>query len=340
MIIFEQDQNIIQQDPPVPIQDTSLKMISQPADTAGLIESSDSLSTTPIIQQPFNKPVNIDSGSVSFNKRFSDLIFSGQNDLFDDHHWKYSSRFPFSFLESTKKTEYSSGIQLIENLKEGQVIPGNPFNADWIIILVVISAFTYSALSAFHGKFIIHIKSFLFFKGIRDQPVRESGSLFHWQSGLINIISVSGIALFLYFTATFYDFIPFGISGILLWFIFFALVALFITLRFITCFLLGIISGEKPLFDEYTAIVFQFYQITGLILFTLSVLLAYTFLFKPGTLLKTGFVFIAMVYFMRILRLFLIFLKRDVSILYLILYLCALEFLPALIIMRYLTNLF
>ncbi len=339
MIIFEQDQNIIQQDPQIQKQDSSLKKNSLPADTVGLNEKPDSLITT-FLPQQFKDPVKTDSTIISFSRRFSDVVFSGQKDLSDKHSGEHSSRFPFSFLESTKNTQYSPVLPFTENLKDGQAMPGKPFNTDWIIILVVISAFIYSALSAFHGKFIHNIKSFILFKGIGEQSARDSGSLFHWQSGIINIVSVSGSALFFYLTAAFYEFIPFGISGIILWFIFFILVALIITLRFITCFLLGNISSEKALFDEYTATVFQFYHVTGFILFTLSVLLAYTRFFRPESLLDTGFVLIAMVYLMRILRLFLIFLKRDVSILYLILYLCALEFLPALIVMRYLTNLF
>jgi len=45
-------------------------------------------------------------------------------------------------------------------------------------------------------------------------------------------------------------------------------------------------------------------------------------------------------YLIRIIRLFLIFLKRSVSILYWILYLCALEFLPAAVTIKLAAGLF
>jgi hypothetical protein len=44
-------------------------------------------------------------------------------------------------------------------------------------------------------------------------------------------------------------------------------------------------------------------------------------------------------YLIRVIRLIIIFLNRNISIFYLILYLCALEILPVLIVIKYFTGL-
>jgi len=69
------------------------------------------------------------------------------------------------------------------------------------------------------------------------------------------------------------------------------------------------------------------------------VLLAYTVFLSDHVFFSIGAIALIVFYLYRIIRLFLIFIKRNMSILYLILYLCALEILPVLILVRYFTGL-
>ena len=160
------------------------------------------------------------------------------------------------------------------------------------------------------------------------------------QSTLVNLISFFNIALFAYCAASYYDFIPAGISGILFWAIAFVLVALLITIRHLVCSLTGSISGQKQIFNEYMVTIYQSYRYAALILFVLVVLLSYTKIFSASTIFIIGLISFSALYLMRIIRLLLIFIKRSVSISYLILYLCALEFLPVLVTVKYFTGLF
>jgi hypothetical protein len=86
--------------------------------------------------------------------------------------------------------------------------------------------------------------------------------------------------------------------------------------------------------------VYQAYRYAALILFILVILLSYTELFSAQMIFTIGLIAFSALYLMRIIRLLLIFIKRDVSVLYLILYLCALEFLPVLVTVKYFTGLF
>ena len=60
---------------------------------------------------------------------------------------------------------------------------------------------------------------------------------------------------------------------------------------------------------------------------------------KISSTLIAGIIIIGLMYLIRVVRLLIIFLNRNISIFYLILYLCALEILPGLIIVKYFTGL-
>ncbi|NLN29753.1 MAG: DUF4271 domain-containing protein [Bacteroidales bacterium] len=341
MIIFDRNHNIIFQDPENQTNSSSFEKIILPADTAGKLNHDNGedpvTGTAPghAVSGNFNSTGTIPSGS------FTGKILYGSEDPPDVFYGDKSIRFPYNFLSEQAKRSNSQNDKLItEYLRDGEKIPSHPFDADWITVPVIISAFIYSSLRAFPGKLTGNVKAFLLFKGIGAPSSREKGAFFNWHSGLVNLVSFSSLALFLYLATDYHDFIPFGIRGAGLWLLLLSLTALLITIRIIICFILGMISGQKTIFGEYAASIFQSYHIAGFLLYIISVLLVYTSFFPPAGLLNTGFILIALIYLMRIFRLFLIFLKRGVSIFYLILYLCALEFLPALIVLRYLTNLF
>ncbi|NLA47967.1 MAG: DUF4271 domain-containing protein [Bacteroidales bacterium] len=340
MIIFDTNQNIIFRDPEKQTNNSSTKTIILPADTTEKVNHD--TGKNPITRTPLSnsRSENNDSTATAPESSFAGLILYGNEDPLNAFYRDRSVRFPYNFLESAEKMPLLNDQVITEHLRDGEIIPSQPFDADWIIVLVIVSAFIYSSLKVLPGKLISNVKSFLLFKGIGDPSSREKGASLNWYSGVINLVSFSALALFLYLAADYHDFIPFGVWGTGLWLLLLSLTAFLITIRIIICFILGIISDEKTVFAEYAATIFQSYQITGFSLYIISVLLVYTRLFPPAGLLYTGFILAALVYLMRIYRLFLIFLKKDVSIFYLILYLCVLEFLPALIVLRYLTNLF
>jgi hypothetical protein len=115
----------------------------------------------------------------------------------------------------------------------------------------------------------------------------------------------------------------------------FAIIVFGITMRHFICVTAGNLSGNSDVFNEYLVNVYQSYRISSIILFVLILLMNYTVLLPVNHCLIAGFTSLAVIYFFRITRLLLIFIRRGISILYLILYLCALEILPVLILLRY-----
>jgi hypothetical protein len=281
-----------------------------------------------------------DTTAVCFRNSISDVTFYDSVNLVTKIDRTHRIEFPYIFIEKNRLREARAKETLMEHLKEGKSVPVQLFHADWIILVILVAAFLYSILRQFSQKLIPEVTRFFFFRGIDDPASRDIGGLFHWESTIINLVSFISLALFAYCSAHYYDFIPYGISGFFFWLIALGIIIAILTLRHGVCLITGSLSGEDEAFNEYLVTVYQSYRFMALVLFVLVILVSYTTLLPSKTIFHLGFFSMAVFYLMRIIRLFLIFIKRNISILYLILYLCALEFLPVLITLKYFTGLF
>ena len=167
---------------------------------------------------------------------------------------------------------------------------------------------------------------------------KESGSLFQWQATMFNLSAFISVSLFCFISAVWFRIVPVQASQIRYFLLTFLIVIASVTIRHIVCTMVGSISGEREVFGEYLFWVYQVYRLASVFLLALSTLILYTGAFSPGSLFYIGFVLIALFYLLRISRLFLIFINRRISILYLILYLCALEILPVAMIIKFATG--
>jgi hypothetical protein len=338
MNISDQEQDITPLDSVRQRSDTSVKEQSHQADTTRIRDSLRLKKKE--IKKTIEFPAITDTVSVSNRSHISDITFYDTVNIITRIDRGRTKEFPFIFIEKNKIRKAESNNFLQHSLKEGEELVVKPFHDDWIIFVILIAAFFYASIQTLSKKLFPGLIRFFLFRGVGDSAARETSELFHWQSTIINLISFFNIALFVYCAAFYYDFNLSGISGIFLWLIAFVIIVAAITLRHLGCIITGNLSGQKEIFDEYIVIIYQSYRYLALILFILVILLSYTTFFAAKTLLFTGFISLAALYLMRILRLFMIFIKRNVSILYLILYLCALEFLPVTIVLKYFTGLF
>jgi hypothetical protein len=249
------------------------------------------------------------------------------------------NRFPFLFTEKNRQLQAETKAILVKHLKPGQELPVRPLHDNWIIGIVLLSAFLYSIIRNTSKSMLPGVTRFFLFRGINDPASRDIGGLFHWQSTILNLISFLVIALFACFAAFSFDIIPTGISGFYFWLISLGLIISAVTLRHIVCFITGNASGEKEVFREYILGIYQAYRFSALFLFVIVILIAYTSLLPVKAAAISGFIVIGVMYMIRVFRLLIIFINRNISIFYLILYLCALEILPVLISVKYFSGL-
>jgi len=247
--------------------------------------------------------------------------------------------FPFVLIEKNKKTEAEAKAALVKHLRSGEELPRKTIDEDWVILVILLGAFLYSLLRNTSKNLLPELSRFFLFRGITDPGSRETGGIFHWQSTILNLVSFMSISLFAYCITDIINVLPDMLNGLTLWLIITGIIILAITLRHLTCYITGSISGKKEEFHEYLVGIYQSYRYGGLVIFIIVILLLYTDFFPPEVYVFSGVLILGLMYLVRIIRLLIIFIKRNISIFYLILYLCALEILPVVISVKYFTGL-
>jgi hypothetical protein len=105
-------------------------------------------------------------------------------------------------------------------------------------------------------------------------------------------------------------------------------------LRHLTSMVLAEITGLKSLFREYMNIVYNTWFASSLFLFILNLLILFAPIENTSLFILSGAIVISIFLIVRALRLLAIFSERRVSVVYFILYLCALEVLPVLVFLK------
>ena len=280
-----------------------------------------------------------DTTSVCSRNSIADVTFYDSTSFIRNLTLLPSTRFPFQLTEKTGPVEKSQQMTIIRNLKDGTDLPERPFHHDWIIAIIFLSAYLWLILRSTTRGMFTELMRFLLFRGINESSSRNTGSLFTWQSTILNFVSFMIIGLFGFCAAEWYEFIPSGIGPFLFMLISMGMVIFGITSRHFMCLAAGNLSGESDVFNEYLITVYQSYRFSSVVLFGVVILLTYTVLSPAQVYFVFGAIVLIIFYLYRVTRLLLIFIKRNMSILYLILYLCALEILPVLIIVKYFTGL-
>ena len=249
------------------------------------------------------------------------------------------NKFPFQFIENNRQIQSEKRAILLKHLRSGQELPSQPLHDEWIIGIILIVAFLFSVIRASSKTALPEITRFFLLRGSIDLSSRNTSGLFHWQSTILNLISFLTISLFAYCTAFYYGVIPNNSSGIIFWLISLGVIIASVTLRHLLCVLTGRISGEEEVFIEYLHGVYQFYRFSALIIIVIIILMSYTVLLPVGPGIILGFIVLGLMYLIRVVRLMIFFIARNISIFYFILYLCALEILPVLVLVKYVSGL-
>jgi hypothetical protein len=330
-------QDTIRQNKPAR-QDTT-KQLSDSLARNFSIQRDSSQKTKTVSFHPAIKTEPSDTNSLCFRNSIADVTFYDSANIVTLIDERNLQNFPFVFTESVRKTEKETRAELVRHLKNGEELSADRFHYGWGLLLILFSLFIYGVINAETRSFFKGTIRFLTFRGINETASRDIANLFQWQSTLLNLASFINISLFAFFTATWFDILPESGNPAVYWLISFAIILSAVTARHLVCIITGNLSGEEDMFGEYLIGIYQMYRLTGLILFLITVFILYATFIPVNILYYSGFSMVALLYFIRVFRLFLIFINRHVSIFYLILYLCALEILPVVILVKYVTGL-
>jgi hypothetical protein len=321
-----------------PLQDTlGIKTDSSVASKA--VHLSDSL-TVKVTRKPV--PVSVivsDTTSVCLRNPVSDFTFFDSTNFILEQKTINSDNFPFLFTRKNRQMKEDSFTSISTHLKPGKILPVKPLHEDWITGIILLAAFLFALVSSVSKNMLPGLSKFFLFRGINDFSSKDVAGMLYWQSNFLNLISFLIISLFGYSAASWYGMLPAGFSGIILWLTSLGIVIAGVTLRHFVCVIVGSISGENDVFREYLYSVYQSYRFSAILIFILIFFISYTTFFNAEPGFIAGLVVFGLMYLIRVMRLMLIFLNRNISIFYLILYLCALEIMPVLISVKYFSGL-
>ncbi|HVN58402.1 MAG TPA: DUF4271 domain-containing protein [Bacteroidales bacterium] len=304
---------------------------SSPADPSG--------SKTKVIYRPVLKASAPDTVSACHKNIYTEV--SGQDSTFSVHSICIGvpDAFPLYFIDKNKDIFSAKRELLSRSLKEGELKPPETFRSDWIVPLLFFSALLIGIVRSVPGNFFRNMFRSLTMRGINENASRDTGSLFQWQSTLLNLSAFISVSFFCFLILRYYNVTLPGISRFLQWLICFGFIIAAVTLRHLICNITGSLSDENEIFREYIVTIYHAYRFGGILLLILSSLILYVPAVPVKFLFISGIFAAGILYLLRVVRLLLIFLTRHVSILYLILYLCALEILPVVILVKYVTGL-
>jgi len=217
-----------------------------------------------------------------------------------------------------------------------ELIPGKSFNSDFGFGVLSFSLLILALITVLGRKLLIDSLSSLSLKRPPSSNPQTPIGVLSWTPLLTNFFSLLNISLFIALGA-----VTTGVIGGLPGFetikitgIIFGVLVSAILIRHLICTITGGLSGQKEIFREYLSVIYALWFLVGLTFFILSILILFTPVKQPEILVWIGAGVFGLLFFYRIIRLLIIFLKRHVSFLYFILYLCALEVLPVLIIIK------
>ena len=160
-----------------------------------------------------------------------------------------------------------------------------------LLLLSCLSAFLYALdPDIFKKDFSMNVNRFLLFSGIGDPASRDTGGCFTGNQHLSILFHLLILHFLLIAQHVYYDFIPFGISGIVFWLICFGIIIVAVTFRHFICFITGNISGEKEAFNEYLVTIYQSYRFLALFFLFLLYYYLYTNFFPAKSLILAGFI--------------------------------------------------
>ncbi len=279
-----------------------------------------------------------DTTTICFRNSISDVTFYDSTNLLTIIYPYHQDQFPELFTAKNKVIQEEARTELLKHLRAGSESPVIPLHEDWFILVILISAFLFGLIRRSSLDVLHSIERFFLFRSIGEPSARDTGSLFNWDSTIMNLLSFLTLGLFAYTAANLNDAVPAGFPGILIWLVLVIAIIAVVTMKHLVCLITGYISDERDLFAEYIISIYQFYRFSAILIFVATVLIIYTTIVPAIVYLNAGLVAIAALYLIRVLRLLLIFLNRNISLFYFLLYLCALEILPVVISVKYISG--
>ncbi|MBU8891164.1 MAG: DUF4271 domain-containing protein [Bacteroidales bacterium] len=231
--------------------------------------------------------------------------------------------------------QMESVTSVVQNEKEikPKYISGR-IQFDWITILLIGSFLLLGWVRLFNKKYLTSLIKSVISVQESNTMYREKNSLMVRASFIINLLFISNISVFTIQIRHFFDLKLNGTEDYTLYFIvLFSILTLYI-FRAASSFFVGTVFLKQKVFSEYFHNVNIFTKNNGLLIFPVIIALQFLSYEYISFIIYTGIIASGLLYLLQTIRAVQIIIRKNVSIFYMILYLCAFEFSPFLIVYK------
>jgi hypothetical protein len=215
-----------------------------------------------------------------------------------------------------------------------QNIPENELYTQLVLGLILIMFAVFAWARYYYNKYVPRIFETLFNYSLFSKLFRERNILSQNASRIYNFVFMINTAVFANQIVMYFGIKVFQLSYFYTLFLFFVAIFFISIFKTLIIRLLGFILDIGRTISEYIFCSQMINQAIGLFLFPVILSIPYINIQIRPYLILSGIIIVVLLYFMQIYRLVQIILNKHFSIFYLILYLCALEFLPVLLILK------
>jgi len=346
------------QDTIVPLQDTTVQnnfvqdTLLTPSDSISEVNSVEQPSQEAVdesviipVTAPVARPQTLSIPDSSFNN--TRYQYDG-NDLSDDNYLNFlrKSEDQFFYVMDSARLVYSNtphqsykaetqvNQELLSSTKAEQLI-----KPDWLIGIIIGCLVLFAWLKLFYNKFIDQTFISLWNFQLSENFLRDQSIFSRRVSMLLNLNFIVTTGLFFYLIAVFFELNPWSLTPFKVFLISTGTIALLLAARYIVSHITGTVFNYHKLFKDYLNQILIIYKIAGIVLIPIIMAIAYLPDNLRIYLIITGLILLAAGVLFRFVKGIQLIFNKDVSIFYLILYLCTLEFLPALVIYKFFSSL-
>jgi len=258
-----------------------------------------------------------------------------------EHRYKKGSHNNHLFISSEKAIDNTSTRIVTEipakNQNNYQTRKERPsFWNDWVLGIILFSFILLLWIKLFYNKVLSATVSSVFNYQISHNLFLDKSTLTRKAFLIMDFVFYVNAGLFIYLSTQYFNLTLVHPDGIKAFLIFTGFVFTFYLLRYITVKIVGYISQTHKIFAEYLHNIFIYTRITGFVLLPFLLAIPYADYHLTPVTIFAGAGIIILGYILSIIRGIKIFTIKKISLLYLFLYLCILEFIPVLVFFKYL----
>jgi hypothetical protein len=212
------------------------------------------------------------------------------------------------------------------------------FHPAWLFLYLLVLLGFFAWIRVYYGNIYAHtVQASTNFK-VAARMFKDKSQLQNQLDNVLYTAYLLSLAYFLFLMEEKLEVVPYNLQGILLYFFNLALLLGVFLARVVVMNLLGTLFNQLALFREYLYHTFIFNKLIGITILPLLLFVLYTSGVLQTVFIWVTFSTLGVVLVMRIIRGVEFSFKKDISIFYMFLYLCALELVPLVLLYRWLAG--